>query len=315
MSACLPLEQDILLQEEKQQEISHNPHVNVEASTFYSNKSFTPGRGRGWQNNDGGFKPRPQLFCDHCKIARHSVQRCYKIHGYPSNNTRKITANAVEKSLSDEQFNKLVGIQNNTSVSSSNGTAGDSHALMAGPFTEGTFGACCFANASYVHTVNKDVSHSAHVNISSNDHVNDKSLSYSDSLLSHSRLGHLPLDTILHIINILKPSFKSLADMSYLLQQSFVQSKASGQRLKKSLYGLKQASRQCFAKLHEALLSLGSDSVAIKALKSYLHTNFSIKYLGQLNCFLGLQISIANGKLFMNQSKYVNELVNDSGIL
>ncbi|GAA0185356.1 hypothetical protein LIER_32644 [Lithospermum erythrorhizon] len=203
--------------ESKHGEISHNPHVYVEPSTFYSNKSFTPGKGRGfgrsrawqngWQNNDEDLS---------------LVLNCSVII---------IATNVGEKSLFDEQFNKLVAILNNTSVSSSNGTTGDSHALMADASavlkSSSNFqcdvnrsiscisSTCisdpsCFANGSYVHTVYKDVCHSTYVNISSNDHVNDKSLSYSDSLLWQSRLGHLPLDNISHIINIPKPSFKSL---------------------------------------------------------------------------------------------------------
>jgi len=36
---------------------------------------------------NGGFHKtttsRRQFFCDHCKMTGHTVQRCYKIHGYP----------------------------------------------------------------------------------------------------------------------------------------------------------------------------------------------------------------------------------------
>ena len=26
---------------------------------------------------------RPYYYCDHCKIPGHSIQRCFKVHGYP----------------------------------------------------------------------------------------------------------------------------------------------------------------------------------------------------------------------------------------
>lgn len=31
---------------------------------------------------DRDFREK-NLFCDHCKISGHTIQRCYKIHGYP----------------------------------------------------------------------------------------------------------------------------------------------------------------------------------------------------------------------------------------
>lgn len=95
-------------------------------------------------------------------------------------------------------------------------------------------------------------------------------------------------------------------------------------RLKKSLYGLKQASRQWFAKLVHELLTqgyiqskndyslfikefdghmtivgvyvddiivTGSNVTEIDALKSHLHKVFSIKDLGLLHYFLGIEVS------------------------
>lgn len=34
-----------------------------------------------WNNK----KPGSQYFCTHCKIAGHSYERCFKVHGYPPN--------------------------------------------------------------------------------------------------------------------------------------------------------------------------------------------------------------------------------------
>ncbi|XP_056692131.1 uncharacterized mitochondrial protein AtMg00810-like [Spinacia oleracea] len=118
-------------------------------------------------------------------------------------------------------------------------------------------------------------------------------------------------------------------------------------RLKKSLYGLKQASRQWFAKLTSELLHLGFiqskndyslfiktqnqthtlvavyvDDILITglnhseivALKSHLHNKFSIKDLGELSYFLGIEISRVENGVFLTQSKFTRELLADCGL-
>eukprot|EP00261_Vitis_vinifera_P036814 XP_019078057.1 PREDICTED: uncharacterized protein LOC109123274 [Vitis vinifera] len=75
-------------------------------------------------------------------------------------------------------------------------------------------------------------------------------------------------------------------------------------RLLKSLYGLKQASKQWYAKLSQAILSYGfvqvyvddvllaSDSILeIERLETFLDAKFTIKDLGPLKYFLGLEVA------------------------
>ncbi|CAM8932740.1 unnamed protein product [Rhodiola kirilowii] len=125
--------------------------------------------------------------------------------------------------------------------------------------------------------------------------------------------------------------------------------KSKGQvcKLLKSIYGLKQASRQWFAKFSEALLEFGfhksmndyslftlvrgtdfiillvyvddviltgtSQSI-IDEIKRYIHQKFQIKDLGALKYFLGLEVARSHTGIFLNQRKYVLELLEDNNL-
>ncbi|XP_050891128.1 uncharacterized mitochondrial protein AtMg00810-like [Lathyrus oleraceus] len=119
-------------------------------------------------------------------------------------------------------------------------------------------------------------------------------------------------------------------------------------KLHKSLYGLKQASRQWFSKLSTALISLGyshsyadhslftklhnshftallvyvddivltgDDLQEIHSVKRFLDSTFKIKDLGKLKYFLGLEVARSTQGIFLNQRKYALELLEDSGLL
>ncbi|RVX07869.1 Retrovirus-related Pol polyprotein from transposon RE1 [Vitis vinifera] len=73
-------------------------------------------------------------------------------------------------------------------------------------------------------------------------------------------------------------------------------------RLLKSLYGLKQASRQC-------------DSILeIKRLKTFLDAKFTIKDLGPLKCFLGLEVARSKTGISLCQRKYILDILKDTGL-
>ncbi|XP_019226138.1 PREDICTED: uncharacterized protein LOC109207644 [Nicotiana attenuata] len=115
-------------------------------------------------------------------------------------------------------------------------------------------------------------------------------------------------------------------------------------RLKKSLYGLRQASRQCFSELSEALQSrgyissmndyslftkvssdclvvlavyvddillAGNDVIEMNSLKSFLDAQFKIKDPGSVHYFLGLEISLIPQGYVMSQHKYTSDLLSD----
>ncbi|XP_056697421.1 uncharacterized mitochondrial protein AtMg00810-like [Spinacia oleracea] len=115
-------------------------------------------------------------------------------------------------------------------------------------------------------------------------------------------------------------------------------------KLNKSLYGLKQASRQWVARLHQELKSqgfhqskndyslfikntssditvvavyvddiiiTGSNESVITDLKNHLHHTFSIKDLGVLNFFLGIEVSHTSEGYILTQKKYTKELLQD----
>ncbi|XP_019256443.1 PREDICTED: uncharacterized protein LOC109234851 [Nicotiana attenuata] len=115
-------------------------------------------------------------------------------------------------------------------------------------------------------------------------------------------------------------------------------------KLKKSLYGLKQASRQWYDKLTESLCSkgyvhfvsdysffykkngsstpfvavyvddvilTGTDLEEINALKKFLHNKFKIKYPGKLHYFLGLEVFYKDDGVLISQRKFAIDLLKE----
>ncbi|XP_069146051.1 uncharacterized mitochondrial protein AtMg00810-like [Solanum lycopersicum] len=115
-------------------------------------------------------------------------------------------------------------------------------------------------------------------------------------------------------------------------------------KLNKSLYGLKQTSRQWYAKLSDALRSrgythslndyslfyrkkessivfivayiddiflTGTDIEEINNLKEFLHNQFKIKDLGKLHYFLGMEILCTAMGVIISQRKFVLDLLKE----
>jgi histone deacetylase 1/2 len=114
-------------------------------------------------------------------------------------------------------------------------------------------------------------------------------------------------------------------------------------RLHKALYGLKQAPRAWFHKLTSTLLQLGfvaskcdpslftlaskdvciyilvyvddiiitgNSQPKVQSLVDKLHTTFALKQLGNLDYFLGIQVThLPDGSLMLNQNKYIADLL------
>lgn len=119
-------------------------------------------------------------------------------------------------------------------------------------------------------------------------------------------------------------------------------------KMKKSLYGLKQASRQWFLKFSESLMRLGFqksysdhtlfirrvngiytsvlvyvDDIIIASnndddvtqLKTDLQSSFKLRDLGPLRYFLGLEIARSSFGISVSQRKYTLAIIEDMGLL
>ena len=59
----------------------------------------------------------------------------------------------------------------------------------------------------------------------------------------------------------------------------------------------------------------GSDYAGISSLKSFLHSTFQTKDLGQLKYFLGVEVNRSKKGFFLSQRKYILDLLANTGKL
>ena len=95
-----------------------------------------------------------------------------------------------------------------------------------------------------------------------------------------------------------------------LLHQDFVQSKNDY-----SLFVRRKSESITIAAVYVGDIIITRDNLPeIQSLKSNFHQIFSVKDLGHLNYFLGLEMSYTAEGIVLTQRKFTNELLHDSGI-
>jgi hypothetical protein len=118
-------------------------------------------------------------------------------------------------------------------------------------------------------------------------------------------------------------------------------------RLRRALYGLKQAPRAWFSKFSSVvaqqgfvpsaddsalflrttgagiilillyvddMIITGDDLSGIRDLQLFLSQNFEMKDLGQLNYFLGLEVTLGSDGYYLSQAKYASDLLSKAGL-
>jgi len=96
----------------------------------------------------------------------------------------------------------------------------------------------------------------------------------------------------------------------FLIQHGFSQSKSDYSLFTKHTHGV-----FVFVLVHvDDLLITGNDSLGISALKSRLHSTFTIKDLRLARYFLGIEIARSSVGTILNQRKYVLDILQDAGL-
>ena len=78
----------LLIQDESQRSIGHSTSAYIESIALATKSSTrivgfgnTYGNNSGAKGNKNKGKERP--VCSHCGVTRHTIEKCYKLHGYP----------------------------------------------------------------------------------------------------------------------------------------------------------------------------------------------------------------------------------------
>ncbi|XP_042058701.1 uncharacterized mitochondrial protein AtMg00810-like [Salvia splendens] len=84
-------------------------------------------------------------------------------------------------------------------------------------------------------------------------------------------------------------------------------------RLKKAIYGLKQASLAWYQRLSDFLVHVGF-FYDLKSFISRLHQEFAITDLGKLGYFFGLEVTYTSSGIFLNQAKYARDILQRASL-
>ena len=101
----------LVLQEESHKNLGHEGSNSSQGDVvaMYANSKNNSGGFASW-NKGNGKKERP--FCTHCNMSGHTVEKCYKLHGYPPGYKPKGKNNASANQVSSYLSN---GVENFTS--------------------------------------------------------------------------------------------------------------------------------------------------------------------------------------------------------
>ena len=101
----------LLIQEERECSLKKNLDPHMESTTLVTKVSSSAGN-----NNNKNSKGKNDSTCNHCGMMGHTVEKCYKIYGYPPSFKPKGKKSTVvhQVNLQDEQVEK-----NSTSASTS----------------------------------------------------------------------------------------------------------------------------------------------------------------------------------------------------
>ena len=110
----------LLIQDESQRSIGHSTGAYIE-STALATKSFvgTIGFGNTYGNNSSAkgnkYKGKERPVCSHCGVTGHTIEKCYKLHGYPPGYKLK-GKNAKAKQVARPNFGANFGVEESNFV-------------------------------------------------------------------------------------------------------------------------------------------------------------------------------------------------------
>ncbi|GAA0185300.1 hypothetical protein LIER_32588 [Lithospermum erythrorhizon] len=267
------------------------------------------------------------------KMVGHTIQKCFKIHGYAPAANRRVAAYAEDKlsvagdkTFFEEQFNKLVVMIKGSSISdASNGRFFLPSLNHKSPF-ELLFNKApsythlrAFGYLAFAATIKADRSKfdsRAHPCIFIGYPFGKKTIAskwvYKIKLKADGSIERFKLDinnAFLH---------GDLLEEVYMKPPEGMSIPAGCVcRLKKSLYFLKQASRQWFSKLNTSLLSLGflqsKNNYSLYIKNSFAGVVIVAVYVDDI-MVTGFEITKLAEGIAMHQCKFATELVAGSGI-